>query len=282
MTTISSIAGTVLRLVSAFMPGKDRRKEFRNRFVKASERRKALTSYGCQLAGDIATSPQGIHFDISDYAKITGTVSEVLIEEVYNFSARGEMVVIDIGMNRGLASLYFASKANVSAVYAFEPFVPTYALAQQNLALNPELHKKIQSFQFGLANADAELVIPYAEKVSHMMSTTHPPPEKPNLRNEKVIVKDAAAILGPIFERHRGANILIKCDCEGAEFEIMERLAEAGLVRQISGVLMEYHFQAPDKLVQILTTAGFAVNTRRDANKKNIIGLLYAVNMGQT
>ncbi len=267
----------LLHTLRRFLPVRERRKALRNRLVKSPERRRSLLEYGCSLEGDVGTAPSGIRFDISDHAKVAAHVGEVLVDEVYNFACPGRTVLVDIGMNRGLASLYFANKETVQRVYAFEPFAPTLALARKNLALNPGLAEKIEAFEFGLGNEDKELSIPYAENVSDLMSTTHAPPDKHNLREVTVQVRDAATILGPIFQRHREERIIVKCDCEGAEFDIMERLHEHQLVEHIDGLLMEYHFEEPHRLVEILTGASFAVHYKADKSKKTIVGLLYAI-----
>ena len=269
----------IKNFIGWLVPGKEARKHLRNRLIKTRERRKALLAYGCRIEGDIAVSPDNIRFDISDHAKIAAHIGEILVDEVYSLNCNGEAIVIDIGMNRGIASLYFAAKDNIHKVYGFEPFGPTRALAQRNLDLNPALQQKIEIFEFGLGKADTTLEIPYSESVSDLMSTTHPAPDKRNLRNETVEIRDAAAALGPILERHRDQFVLVKCDCEGAEFEIMERLHAENLVGGIDALLMEYHFEEPARLIEILTAAGFAVNVRRDSSKKTILGLLYAINM---
>ena len=279
MLSSSRTMQAIKNLIGWLVPGKETRKDLRNRLIKAKERRKSLLAYGCRIEGDIAISRDNIHFDISDHAKIAAHIGEILVDEVYSFDCTGDAIVIDIGMNRGIASLYFAAKDNILNVYAFEPFGPTRAMAQRNLELNPELARKIETFEYGLGKADTTLEIPYSESVSDLMSTTHPGPAKQNLRNETVIVRDAASALAPLLEKHRDQFVIVKCDCEGAEFEIMERLDAENLVESIDGLLMEYHFEEPARLVNILTAAGFAVNVRRDSSKKTTVGLLYAVNM---
>src|SRR6185312_6672086 len=37
-----------------------------------------------------------------------------------------KIALIDIGMNVGITSLFYASKPNVEKVFSFEPFVPTF------------------------------------------------------------------------------------------------------------------------------------------------------------
>jgi len=269
----------LVNLLCCFVPTKKMRKEIRNKLVKSKERRKILLDFGCTIEGDVAVTEERLKFDISDYAKAYSHIGEILVEEAYNLSCKEDSVVIDIGMNRAIASLFFAAKETVKKVYAFEPFKPTLALAQKNLGLNPEVNKKIQVFAYGLGKKDTTLDIPYSINVSDCMSTTHSVSVKQNVRTERVTVKDAAKILAPIFEENKNNRIIIKCDCEGAEFEILERLDEENLVAKIDVILMEYHFKKPDKLVKILAENGFAIHVIHGSKKEPITGYLYAAKM---
>ncbi len=274
-----SIMKIPVNLLCCFIPGKKRRKEIRNKLVKSRERRTKLLDYGCIIEDDVAFTKEHIRFDISDYAKVCAHIGEILVDETYNLSCKDDSVVIDIGMNRAIASLFFAAKENVKKIYAFEPFEPTLALAKKNLNLNPELNKKVRIFACGLGKEDMTLEIPYSIDASDCMSTTHAVSVKQNVRTETVSVKDAAQMLAPIFEENKHHRIIIKCDCEGAEFEILERLDEENLVGKIDAILMEYHFKKPDRLVKIFTENGFAVHVRHGLKKEPITGYLYAVKM---
>jgi len=269
----------LVSILCCFVPSGKKRKEIRNKFIKWKERRKKLLDFGCTIEGEVAITRDQLRFDISDYGKACNHIGEILVEEAYNLSCKENSIVIDIGMNRGIASLFFAAKENVKKVYAFEPFEPTLALAQKNLDLNPELSKKIETFSCGLGQKDTTLDIPYSINLSDCMSTTRGVSVKHNVRTETVAVKDAAQILGPIFEENKNNRIIVKCDCEGAEFEILDRLDEANLVVKMDAVLMEYHFRKPDRLVEILTENGFAVHVICGSQKDPITGYLYAVKM---
>jgi len=271
----------LVNLLCRFVPSEKKRREIRNKFVKSKERREQLLDYGCTIEGDTALTKEQIRFDISDYAKVCYHIGEILVNEAYNLSYKDDSVVIDIGMNRAIASLFFAAKENVKKIYAFEPFEPTLALAKKNLDLDPELNKKIQIFAYGLGKEDTTLEIPYSVDASDCMSTTHAVSVKRNVQVETVIVKDAAQTLAPIFEENKGNRIIIKCDCEGAEFEILERLDEKNLVGKIDALLMEYHFEKPDRLVNILAENGFAVHVKHVLKKEPIVGYLYAVKMAE-
>ena len=268
----------LVNFLCCFVPSQKVREKIRNKLVKSKERRKKLLDYGCTIEGDIALIKENIRVDVSDY-RACDHIEEIFLAGAYDVSCKDDSIVIDVGMNRAIASLFFAAQKNIAKIYAFEPFEPTLALAKKNLDLNPELNKKILIFAYGLGEKDTILEIPYSINSSGRMSTTHAVSVKRNVTTETVIVKDAAQMLAPIFEENKRSRIIVKCDCEGAEFEIFERLDEEKLVRKIDVVLMEYHFEKPDRLIKIFTDAGFAVNVQKMDKKEHIRGYLYATKM---
>ena len=81
---------------------------------------------------------------------------EVFENHVYKYGGiLGDQIVIDVGMNVGIASLYFAQNESVKEVYSFEPFHQTFIRAMENINLNcDEIREKIHPFEFGLSNSD--------------------------------------------------------------------------------------------------------------------------------
>ena len=207
-------------------------------------------------------------------------IKEVFVKSEYNLNLNRESILIDIGMNRAAASLLFATNKNIKKIYAYEPFKPTFEVAKRNLELNPHLSEKIIPLNFGLGKSETTLELPYVANASGAMSTTHNTCNDENIRKETVIIKDAAEEIIPILEENKNKHIIIKCDCEGAEFEIFERLNAKDLVGGIDVVMMEYHFEEPDRLVNILTENGFALQTKIGSSKSQT-GYIYAVRMAE-
>lgn len=85
------------------------------------------------------------------------TVTEVFSENIYNINFLPGTVVIDMGMNIGAASLYFAGQENVVRVYGFEPFPDTYHRACENIALNPaKIRNKIETYNVAVTDQESE------------------------------------------------------------------------------------------------------------------------------
>lgn len=56
---------------------------------------------------------------------------------------------------------------------------------------------------------------------------------------------DFAAWLGGLLAEEPDAEVILKLDCEGAEFELLARLRERGLLEGLARVLVEWHFPCP-------------------------------------
>lgn len=267
-------------LLCCFVPGKANRKEIKRRLFGTNNRLRELLECGCQIENNIITTPEGVKIDISSVPhEALGITREVFLNKDYAIYFKQEAIVIDIGLNRGIASLFFATYPDVNKIYAFEPFKPTFELAKKNLALNPKLGEKIQAFNFGLGKKDTTLQLSYMDTATGGMSTTHDVCQgKNNGRTETVAVRDSAGVIMPVLEEHYDKHIIVKCDCEGAEFEIFERLGEKRLIEKIDVILMEYHYNPPQKLVDVLMDCDFSVRTKVLSQETNK-GYIYAVKM---
>ena len=177
----------------------------------------------------------------------------------YDFtpSKAGEkFIVIDIGLNIGCASLYFAAKDFIEHIYAFEPFIPTLELARHNMRLNPALAKKITIYDFGLSDKSDCLEMSYRHDFPGSMSSVCDKFHGSG-QIEQIAVKQSRTILSPIFEKHPGHSIMMKIDCEGAEGEILADLAAAGLLERVSIIILEWHNNTFVPLIELLAKHGF-------------------------
>lgn len=268
----------IANFLCGFVPGKKNRKILKRKIFGTKDRLNKLLSAGFTCEDSIITTPCGVRIDISNIPhEALGITKEIFLNQDYAIEFKLKSIVIDIGLNRGIASLFFAKYPNITSIYSFEPFKPTFKLAQRNLALNTELSKKITAFNFGIGKKEAELDIPYMENATGGMSTAFDVCKgRNNAKTEKVIVKDAFSVIAPIIDKHKKSCVVLKCDCEGAEFEIFDRLYETNVINGIDVVLMEYHYNDPQKLIDILTNCGFVVRTKTIsvADQK---GYIYAV-----
>lgn len=209
-----------------------------------------------------------------------GITYEIFSNHVYNYGGlTGKQIVIDIGMNVGIASLYFSQNPHVENIYGFEPFKGTYERAVENISLNSdEIKKKIYTFDFGLGNSDKIVDAVWQEdnmggmRAMHVDGRTGIP--------EKVIVKDAGTFLQGIFDAlAQDTQIILKVDCEGSEYDILESMDRSKLLARCSIVIMETHDGRQSEAQAMLTKSGFIWFWQKHTKT---LGFLYAVNSLRT
>jgi hypothetical protein len=86
-------------------------------------------------------------------------------------------------------------------------------------------------------------------------------------------VKKASEILFPIINRYSQYNIVLKMDCEGDEYGIIQELFETNLLGRFDFIMLEWHYQGKESLLEYLKEAGFSYWCS-DKNLK--MGLIYA------
>lgn len=222
---------------------------------------------------------QGVKFIVENEQDID-IIKEIYYLGIYNFIYEKPVVVIDIGMNLGFASLYFASRSNVLAVFGYEPFEITYKQALNNFALNSEIAQKITPYQYGIAEKEQTLTIEFDYDVKGSIGMEgidkkiKSSPDK-KLATAEMKLKSTNEVFQSILEQYPDVDIIAKVDCEGAEYEIFKVLSETGQLSRIKMVMMEWHKKGPAPLLNYLNQAGFASFSRLPAS--NNIGLLYAI-----
>jgi len=166
---------------------------------------------------------------------------EVFYRRQYDFYGIKQPVVLDIGFNIGFSSIFFAKVRNAVRVYAFEPVHSTMEIGKQNLELNGLTESKIQLFEYGLASANKSLEVSIDPlkrgSTSLVMSDRFLSNSK---SNTEVIVMDVSQVFDSLeLEAH---NVVCKIDCEGGEYEIIQRLADTNNLRVVLLYLIEWHW----------------------------------------
>ena len=193
-------------------------------------------------------------------------------------------VVWDIGANLGVASLIFAKHANVVHIYAYEPMSHTFECAQRSLAANPSLASKITLEPVGIGENDGELEVNYTEKAKAAIGLSEIPPRlvarygltPQDMKRIRIQIADADRILRMIRERHPDAPILLKIDAEGAEYGIVDRLAQTGGLNEIAYAAIEWHLSPGEQYITSrLKSAGFKTDAKI-LEPDNSIGMIDA------
>ncbi len=200
----------------------------------------------------------------------------MFVEKDYNLLSKNNFVVFDIGMNIGISSLFFALNKNVGKIYSFEPVVTTYNQAMYNLGLNPTYSHKIEAFNFGLGGASrVEQVLYHSQAKGNcgIRLESSLVIDKKDAKEIEITIKDASAILPDLMAKHSGQQKVLKIDCEGAEYEILQKLNEANMLKDIDVLLIEWHDKGAKILEDLLTANDFRVVSR---HLTSITGMIYA------
>lgn len=205
---------------------------------------------------------------------------------IFNYSG-SSLLVVDVGMNVAVASLYFASYKNVYKVYGFEPLQVNYNAALKNLALNTALKGKVRANNFGLASSEKEIEIEFTNTGDVGFSTTdfvrNRKSKINNSSKKKVLVKlkKASDVIRKIINENPNKQIFLKLDCEGAEYEIIDQLAKENLLKKIFLVHIEWHYNGPVLLKNILIKNNFEILEDEKKKINNYTGLIKALNRGE-
>jgi FkbM family methyltransferase len=211
-------------------------------------------------------------------------LKEIYAEGTYGISGSGELLIFDIGMNVGHASLYFANRFPQAIVIGFEPFKPTFNRAAANFARNAALAERIIPNNFGLAAKDGAMDVEFDPVVPGRMGLFGIPTDvepTSDRRREHVVLRNIIEVFDEALATHPNRPVLMKVDCEGAEYEILSQLCNSpGRLKKVDVLAIEWHRKAadqnPDRLTTMLTDSGFTVLCQGSSSSE--AGMIYAVN----
>jgi len=115
-----------------------------------------------------------------------------------------------------------------------------------------------------LSDLDGTVSVAFNPWMPGSMSTANDNFKNMGFFYENAELRRASAILGPIFEKHH-EKIMLKIDCEGSERQILPDLAAAGLLDRASVLIMEYHDNIVEPLVELLKQHHFDVDVYNES-----------------
>lgn len=204
---------------------------------------------------------------------------EVFIDRDYSFLSDEDFILIDIGCNIGIASLFFSQNENIKKIYSFEPVEETYQNALINFQLNPRIASKIEVFNFGIGDSDKTETFLFDKNIKG--NTGIRGSKSINYKTSisqvkrEVSIKNATNVFLDIFSNNSNENFVFKIDCEGAEYEILKNLDENKLVSKIAVFMIEWHDEGARILEEILVKNNFIVFSRDFESNS---GMLHAYN----
>ena len=204
---------------------------------------------------------------------------EVFVEGSYNLKLSKPAIAIDIGMNVGFSSLSFAQNPKVYRVYGFEPAKLTYEHALRNFSLNSDLAKKIVPFDFGLSDKDETVEFDFSEEIKGSVGieglSHRSDIDQSKVKKLRLNLKSASREIEAIFDENPNIDFVLKIDCEGSEYKIVEALSKESVLERASIIMLEWHDPTrQQELESHLLGCGFTMISLTPNSK--VTGMMYA------
>lgn len=204
-----------------------------------------------------------------------GLVKEIWIDRCYtpeNLEITPGEVIVDIGANVGVFSIWMAAGNPQARVVAVEPAPEAFEFLQRNVSANQL--RNVSALQAACAGRAGEAVL-YRRGGGALHSLY----DRDVLGSVfQPLCRARTVTLAQVFEHYNVKRCtLLKLDCEGAEYEILYNAGPEALART-QMIAMEYHIglneHRPEELCSHLETHGFRVTLLPPIDEEG--GYLYA------
>jgi FkbM family methyltransferase len=187
-------------------------------------------------------------------------IKDVFWHRVYSppgFAIADGAIVVDVGAHIGAFAAQAARAAKGVVVLAFEPHPENFDLLTGNLARNGITNVRAQNCGIAGAKGSRALHVS-ANPAGHSLHIVE--------AGGSGIMPVPTVTLADVLATHSLPAIdLLKMDCEGAEYEILEAAVHEALPR-VRRIAMEAHrldgARTPERLVSLLESQGFCVRTQ--------------------
>jgi FkbM family methyltransferase len=186
----------------------------------------------------------------------------VFCERVY--PTDGATVVLDIGANIGLFSLY-AAFGGAEKIYAFEPNRGAYRCMLENIRRN-HLQKVIAAYNFAVTSKSNEVVtIPKAASPQNRIAYG-------NFNDDEYETVKTISLNDVVSKESISCVDLLKMDCEGSEYDIIAGMSESTFSK-INRIILEYHEGKAGEINENFERHGFKLEKQQPQTEK--MGMLW-------
>jgi FkbM family methyltransferase len=229
-------------------------------FLNADEFKSALGAHGGTELVDLRTA-DGLTITMRQNYGDAMTVAEIFMGNCYvrNVTLPPNPMVIDVGGFIGDFSLYAVKRLNARRVIVCEPSPRNWALLLKNIANNgyadriEPVNKAVTDGGNAVMNIDAP------DEYQCMVSAYYP--------SEQPLSAVPGISLGELLRDHAVESVdLLKIDCEGGEYAILES-TPADVLSRIRNIVFEFHsidgvWAKLESVKHRLCREGYALHTR--------------------
>lgn len=175
--------------------------------------------------------------------KIGRGIDHVPIIEIFLREDYGKMpdnaVIIDLGANIGVFTVYATTTARKVTVYAYEPLRDFYNLMRENVELNRQ-DSTVECFNYAVASEATTRTL-YVKGTDFFFPTLVGKETSNGQESAPESIEVRCTTLADIIESNKLERVdMLKMDCEGAEYEILYPTPPSYFER-IKEIRMEYH-----------------------------------------
>lgn len=190
---------------------------------------------------------------------LPGTLAQVFIRKQYG-SVERFRVIVDVGANIGSFAIFAAQSNPQARIYCYEPEQQNFALLGKNIRING-LEGRVSAFQSAVASDGG------ARELTVGASTLNSFHALPGHTDHQTV--NCTTLRNILTSLQLDRIDLLKMNCEGAEYEILEGCSDADFAR-LPNIRLEYHILDDSRrngksLARFLKSRGYEIEhfTRR-------------------
>jgi len=199
---------------------------------------------------DLVCKVAGLKF-IMPFPYGTFELREIFIDKIYGEPYCKNAIIVDVGAFIGDSALFFANKG-AKLVVAFEPVPTLFDILKKNIILNG-FQEVIQARNEALSDQSGIFNIGYIPKRPGSSS------ENPE---EKALFLEVPSITLSEVIMSLGWVDILKIDCEGCEYKILQHAGKSDALKHVGTIIMEVHSKVYS-LIGLLRKKGFEIDKLR-------------------
>jgi FkbM family methyltransferase len=196
----------------------------------------------------------GFNVKFLRYQELSFLFREIFLDNEYYFVAENDSpYIIDCGSNLGMSILYFKVLYPRSRIVAFEPGEEAYSCLEENVRSNRLT--SVATYKAALSDKEGTIDLYYDQDTvdSLRMST-----------KQERMPKQRRSVEALLLSKQIDEDVdFLKIDIEGTELEVIEELSNAGKLRFVKQMVIEYHHHIIresdvfSRMLRLLEDAGF-------------------------